>query len=378
MAISKHRIKELENRLQPHSAYLKTVEPEIQRYFKILTPKWPDWLDDYIETPEMQRLKFVSQNCGTGYSKLYPNYTHFYSVLDHSVATALIVWNFTGDKKQTLSALFHDISTPTFKHAIDFLNGDAKTQESTEAPTSEIIGNGEKICKLLKRDGLKVKQVANYHEYPIADNDSPRLSSDRLEYSMQTTLINHFETENSVEDLERYYRNIEIGQNADGEPELAFASPKIAEDFVLGLSKIWHNWCDERLRLINSLYADILKTMLDHHEITTKSLYHLTEPEIIEKIKKSKVEEVRKKFDALKNSKTYKTGSRKPKNSILTVGNVEIKRRYLDPLVRVETNVSILTGEEEITYAPLSSVSPKTKKAIDKFLNQKFAKYVWL
>jgi len=376
VALKRRQIEALEKRLQPHSAYLKTVNPKTRKYLKILSKDWPDWLDDYISTPEMQRLKFVGQNCGTDYLKLYPGYDIFYSVLDHSVATALIVWNFTKDQKQTLAALFHDISTPVFKHCIDFLNGDAETQESTEAPISEIIGNSDKICKLLKRDELKVKHVANYHNYPIADNDMPRLSADRLEYSMQTTLINNFETKNSIEDLQRYYNNIEVGTNQNGELELAFASPKIAEDFVLGLSKIWHNWCNERLRLAGQLYVEILQSMLDHHEITMKSLYHLTEPEIIEKIKKSTV--ASETFTKLQNAKTYKTANRKPKKFNHLVGDIKIKRRYLDPLVRVETNVSIATGEEIRTYAPLSETSPKVQQVINDFQNQKFAKYVWL
>ena len=37
--------------------------------------------------------------CGTDYSKIY-NYKSFNSTLNHSVGVALIIWNFTKDKKQ--------------------------------------------------------------------------------------------------------------------------------------------------------------------------------------------------------------------------------------------------------------------------------------
>ena len=67
----------------------------------------------------------------------------FYSNLEHSIGVALIVWNFTKDKKQTLAGLFHDISTPVFKHCIDFLNGDYETQESTEELTTYMIKNSK-------------------------------------------------------------------------------------------------------------------------------------------------------------------------------------------------------------------------------------------
>ena len=118
------------------------------------------------------------------YSRNVYNDKYFYSTLTHSVGVALIIWNFTHDKKQTLSGLFHDIATPTFKHCIDFLNGDSETQESTEEKTEEIIKNSKEISFLLARDNIKIEEVSDYHIYPIADNDTPKLSADRLEYTL--------------------------------------------------------------------------------------------------------------------------------------------------------------------------------------------------
>ena len=89
--------------------------------------------------------------------------------MDHSIAVALIVWHFTHDKKQALAGLFHDIATPVFKHCVDYLNGDFMTQESTEDLTTEIIKNSKEIMSLLKRDGIKIEEVDNYHIYPIAE-----------------------------------------------------------------------------------------------------------------------------------------------------------------------------------------------------------------
>ena len=58
------------------------------------------------------------------------------------------------------------------------------TQESTEDLTTEIIKNSDEIMKLLKRDNIEISEVDNYHIYPVADNDTPKLSADRLEYSL--------------------------------------------------------------------------------------------------------------------------------------------------------------------------------------------------
>ena len=125
------------------SKYFENLDEQIKEYFKILSPEIPEFLEEYIETPEMQKQASISVSCGTYYSKLFPDIKLWYSSLDHSVAVSLIIWNFTKDKKQTLAGLFHDIATPVFKHCIDFMNGDSEKQESTEERTSDIIKNSK-------------------------------------------------------------------------------------------------------------------------------------------------------------------------------------------------------------------------------------------
>jgi len=119
------------------SKYFENLNEEVKQYFKILSPEFPEWLLEYINTPEMMRLDGIGMSNGTLYTKVYCD-RYFYSSLTHSVAVALIIWHFTHDKKQTISGLFHDIATPTFKHCIDFMNGDFEKQESTEERTEQI------------------------------------------------------------------------------------------------------------------------------------------------------------------------------------------------------------------------------------------------
>ena len=51
--------------------YLRNLNQEIQKYLKILSPQFPEWLLEYIYTPEMQRLDKVGMSCGTFYTKVY-------------------------------------------------------------------------------------------------------------------------------------------------------------------------------------------------------------------------------------------------------------------------------------------------------------------
>ena len=120
--------------------YFDSIDEKRKEYFKILSPDFPEWLIDYIEVKEIRRLSGISMLCATDYSSIY-NYVSFNSTLNHSIGVALMVWNFTKDKKQTLAGLFHDIATPVFKHCIDFMNGDSEHQESTEERTEIMIRN---------------------------------------------------------------------------------------------------------------------------------------------------------------------------------------------------------------------------------------------
>ncbi len=149
--------------------YFENFDETLKKYFNILSDEIPEFLYEYIGTTEMQKQGNVSVTCGSCYTKLF-NITLDYSSLDHSVAVALIVYHFTKDKKQTLAGLLHDISTPAFKHCIDFMNGAHEKQESTEELTTKIISNSKEIMSLLNRDGIKLEEVADYHIYPIADN----------------------------------------------------------------------------------------------------------------------------------------------------------------------------------------------------------------
>ncbi len=53
------------------------------------------------------------------------------------------------------------------------MKGDHLKQESTEEYTRKLIEESEGIQKVLHKYGLSTEDVADYHRYPIADNDSP-------------------------------------------------------------------------------------------------------------------------------------------------------------------------------------------------------------
>ena len=342
--------------------YLKNLNEEIRNYLKILSPDFPEWLLEYIYTPEMLRLDGIGMSCGTLYTKVY-NDKYFYSSLTHSVAVALILWNFTHDKKQTISGLFHDIATPTFKHCIDFMNGDSEHQESTEERTEQIIKDSKEIMKLLERDSIKVEEVSDYHIYPIADNDTPRLSADRFEYTLSGGLyqVRVFE----LKDIEKYYNNIVILKNEDGIDELAFQDIKLCENFIHDFSKLWPRWVEDEDRLCMQFIADIVKSMNIKGYITVDDLYKFSEREVLQLIQNCEDNYIRNAFKNFQNAtrdSVYK--SDEPNNEIYCT-SVKGKKRYINPLVNLDNKVS-----------RIKDVSVLANDDISNFLNMKHHKFI--
>ena len=343
--------------------YLQNLNEEIREYLKILSPEFPEWLLEYIYTPEMLRLDGIGMSCGTLYTKVY-NDKYFYSSLTHSVAVALIIWNFTRDKKQTIAGLFHDIATPTFKHCIDFMNGDSEHQESTEERTEQIIRNSKEIMKLLTRDNIRLEEVYDYHIYPIADNDTPKLSADRFEYTLSGGLyqVKVFE----LKDIEEYYNNITILKNEDGIDELAFKDMKICENFIHDISKLWPRWIEDEDRLCMQFIADIVKSMNIKKYITVDDLYKFSEQEILELIKNCDDNYIRNAFKNFQNAtrdSVYKSDI--PNNKIYCT-SVKGKKRYINPLVDINnTKVS-----------RIKDISTLANNDISNFLNMKFHNFI--
>ena len=343
--------------------YLENLDEKIKKYFKILSKEFPEFLNDYINTPEMQKQAGISVSCGTIYSKMYNQM--WYSSLNHSVAVALIIWNFTKDKKQTLSGLFHDIATPVFKHTIDFMNKDYEKQESTEELTTKIISESKEIMNLLNRDEIKVEEISDYHIYPIADNDTPMLSSDRLEYTLSNAL-GATEKIWELSEIEEIYKNIEIQKNEEGIQELGFKDLKIAEKFVHTMSILSRLYRREKTVFSMQLLADIIKKMFDNNMIGISDLYKLSEKEVIEKIEHCNDENISKCFNIWKNATEINTSDTLPINKYY-VSIEKMKVRYINPLVR---NVN--------KYERIYNISENAKKDIEKTMNYKTAKYTYL
>ena len=247
---------------------------------RVYHPEIPVFLAPFLALPELERLRQVGMNCGCEYTA-FPRFQGLpeSSRYHHSLGAARITWHFTRETAPTLAALFHDIATPVFAHTVDFLRGDYLQQEATEDGTGELLRRSETLSKLLAPLGLRIEDVEDYHRYPVADNDSPRLSADRLEYTLRNILHYRFGT---VEDLKRFYDNLCVAAE-DGVTELAFRSLDTARDFAFAALRCSEIYVSPEDRYAMQRLSELLATAIQRGVLAQEDLYGV-EPDVIKKL----------------------------------------------------------------------------------------------
>ena len=356
--------------LNEHSQTKKSFD--IEEYYKILCPEFPNFLKKYIELPIMQRLSGIGLLCGTDWTSLYKN-RFFYSRLDHSVGVALIIWNFTKDKTQTIAGLLHDVSTTVFSHVSDFRKGDALTQTSTEEPTTKMILSDSALCKLLESDGIEPKDVVDYHIYPIADNEIPSLSADRLEYMYPSGLA--LDGSWSFEEIAKTYNDLIILKNEENKEELGFKTIEMAELYCKKFCMIGHILQLNENKLSLQLLSQIMSKAVELDVLQEEDFMTLSESKIIEKIEsfisKKTLSMEEQKFATMYNTfrkmtKVEHTNQKLPEDEYFCV-SLKVKQRYINPLVKV--------GSNSQQAKRLSEVSNFANKLIKDFLEYEDTKF---
>lgn len=350
---------------------------DIEKYFEILSPHpdYPEFIDKYLELPILKRLSGIGLLCGTDWTPLYKN-KFYYSRLDHSKGVALIIWHFTHDKAQTIAGLLHDVSTPVFSHVSDFRKGDALTQTVTEAPNAAMIRADKALNDLLKQDELTVSQVEDYHKYPIADNEIPQLSADRLEYMYPSGMA--LDGSWTLEEIERTYNDIVVLKDENGMQELGFKTQEIAEEYCQHFCMIGHILQLNENKLALHLLGQIMNLAESENVLKEEDFMMLCEKEIIEKLENfiklhesenaQKLEKTQKPENTKKSENTqklislYKTFRNMkeiihsdipmPEDEFFNV-SLKVKQRYINPLVQQKN------GKKAVRLAEISNNAKK-------------------
>ena len=288
--------------------------------------EYPVFLNRYLITKTMKRLKYVTQFCGCDYTNLYqPKF--LYTRFDHSLVVAHMTWHFTHDKKETLAALLHDIGTPCFAHTIDFLLGDSINQESSEETLSDVIARDEELKRYLKEDDIPIEDLSNLEQFPILENHSPRLCTDRLDGVLHTCYI--WLHTNSLSEIKEVYDDIIVLQNEAGRKELGFKNLKYANSFARMTRTYAKELQGNRDKYVMKYISEALKKVAEQNLITLSDLYQKKESEIV-----SILREHISSWSTFEHVTNLTSSNEKPNQFFVSV---ESKKRNVVPLVQRKT-----------------------------------------
>lgn len=319
----------------------------MEEYLKLFIDNdYPKFIDKYLTTDTLERLKHITQFCGCDYTKLYSilfKYTRF----DHSLVVAHMTWHFTHDKKETIMALLHDIGTPCFAHCIDYVFGDYLNQESSERSITDIIKKDKKIQEFLKEDNLCAEDFINDQNFPILENKSPKLCADRLDGVLHTCYI--WLHTHSLKQIKEVYDNIVVLENEENKKEIGFKDIKVAEKFV----QMVYNYAKELQgntdKYIMKYVSEIVKLSFKRNLITLEDLYCKKEEEICDIFSKN-----------FKSWKKFNKASILIKTDILPENNFyisfETKKRNTIPLVYTtlgNKRIDLLSNKVRESYEDL-------------------------
>jgi hypothetical protein len=256
-----------------------TRNNNIQEYINFLGPI-PNFLEKYLSLRILTRLKKVGYFCGMDYasSDIYL-FEYKISRFEHSLTTALLTWRFTKSKRQTLAALFHDVSTPCFSHVIDYMNKDYENQESTEEKTESILKNSKRLKELLQEDNLVLDDVLDFKNYTIVDNHRPKLCADRVDGIILTSL--GWTKTLNMSEVPNILNGLKIMINEDDEKEIGVTTPELANrlcDLNREIDIVCHSNEDNYMM---ELLAEITKYAIDKNYITYDNLYEYNEEKLM-------------------------------------------------------------------------------------------------
>lgn len=285
---------------------------------------YPVFIDKYLKTKTLNRLKYVSQFCGCDYTNLYKP-LFFYTRYDHSIVVALMTWHFTHDKKETIIALLHDVGTPCFAHCIDYVLGDYLKQESSEKKIVDIIIKDNILVSYLKEDNIYLEDLNDLSKYKILENKIPRLCTDRLDGVLHTCYI--WLNTNTIEDIKEVYNNLILLNNEEDNIEIGFKDIDSAMKFSNMVYKYTKEIQSNKDKYVMKYISELIKLSIKRKLITLEDLYIMKESDICNIFNNN--------FDSWKEFKLIKDISNIDNSYV----SFNTKKRYVLPLVKVNNKV---------------------------------------
>ncbi len=236
----------------------------------------------------------------------------YYSRLEHSKNVAYSVSSMYRDSRDeifnvVLAGLFHDVGTKCFAHANSYKTGDILLQENDELDVKSILLEDEELLTYLNEDGINLDDVSDYSKYPILDKPIPALCMDRLDGGILGTCLFWAHT-HSIQEIKSLWAMAGYLENTNG--MCVDLSSERCRNFTgeMVLREGKHTAYFEDFFKASNIYSslllskesrymiEVLGLALNYYEdkgvIDEKSLFYLSEQEIIDNILSSKYKDI--------------------------------------------------------------------------------------
>ena len=294
----------------------------------------PDFLEKYLTLPMFQTLKGKGQFCGVENTNLFHPKSK-YNRLDHSVNCAGIIWHLTKDKKRTIKALCHDLSTVSFAHTIDFLLKDSINQNAAESliDRRKILNSSKEFLSYLKEDGLTLEDIYFLEQDSLIDISRPGLCVDRFEGIIHINYI--WLNTCSLEDIKSILNDLWVLINEQGQEEIGFKTLEVGQLFFELMLNYAYCMQSKEDKYSMQFIADLLSIAIKDGLLTLSDLYTLKEEKIVSILQNNyEVWQTFEKIDYVKSSNICPSG-------YYVV--VDAKKRYAIPLVQIGTKTRRIT-----------------------------------
>ena len=262
-------------------------------------------LVELIKSAPVQRLKNISQ---FGVPDKY-YFLKGFSRYEHSIGVMFLLNKLGACREEQIAGLLHDVSHTAFSHVIDFVVGSEKFEDFQDSQHERIIKNSE-IPKILHKYGYNYKKIADYHNFPLLEQDIPNICADRIDYALREFPLNT---------ARKCYKNLEIFNN-----KIVFADKNSAILFARKFVEISLNhWGNKEAVIRYRLLSGILKIALSKKIISQNDLWK-DEEQVLHKLENSQDAKITLSFKILKNKKLP--------NFRLSNNFSEKKFRFVDPL----------------------------------------------
>ena len=285
----------------------------------------PDFLEKYLTLPMFQTLEGKGQFCGVENANLFHPKSK-YNRLDHSMNCAGIIWHLTKDKKRTIKALCHDLSTVSFAHTIDFLLKDTINQNAAESliDRKRMLSSSKEFLNYLKEDGLTLEDICFLEQDSLIDLPRPGLCVDRLEGIMHINYI--WLNTCSLEDIKTILNDLRVLTNEQGKEEIGFKTPTVGQLFFELMLNYAYCMQSKEDKYPMQFIADLLSIAIKDGLLTLRDLYTLKEEKIVSLLKENyEIWQIFEKIDYVKSSNICPSGY---------YVAVDAKKRYAIPLVQ--------------------------------------------